>query len=194
MPDWRYECHLIDHLLHGTPIDTPEKPTDTVAANTLPRQPAISVNEELVQELTLAASTLRSYEAQHRAKGTLESLSKAEVNNTLATRFEAALASAKALHPVGEVVVTWDEQQRRILAVTRQDDEGRILKVIAQAPKETLAEWAVQATPEEIDRADWRIAAAGLRKAIAELESSGCTRSDLRVYLAIAEDHGREPD
>jgi len=33
----------------------------------------------------------------------------------------------------GEVVVTWDETHTHILAVTRQDDEGRILSVIAEA-------------------------------------------------------------
>lgn len=34
----------------------------------------------------------------------------------------------------GEIVVTWDERRTRILAVTRQDPEGHILSVIAQAP------------------------------------------------------------
>lgn len=44
----------------------------------------------------------------------------------------AALASAPvASEPPGEVVVTYDGD--RIVAVTRQDDEGRILSVIAEA-------------------------------------------------------------
>ncbi|MFA9439448.1 hypothetical protein ACDA63_07405 [Uliginosibacterium sp. sgz301328] len=34
----------------------------------------------------------------------------------------------------GEVVVTWDQGRTRIIAVTRQDDEGKILSVIAEAP------------------------------------------------------------
>jgi len=47
----------------------------------------------------------------------------------------ATKAPAPAQQAVGEVVVTWDEHRTRILAVTRQDDEGRILSVIATAPK-----------------------------------------------------------
>lgn len=34
----------------------------------------------------------------------------------------------------GDVVVTWDHDRSRILAVTRQDREGHILKVISQVP------------------------------------------------------------
>lgn len=34
----------------------------------------------------------------------------------------------------GHVVVTWNEEHTQILAVTRQDDEDRILKVITKAP------------------------------------------------------------
>lgn len=34
----------------------------------------------------------------------------------------------------GDVVVTWDEGRTRIVAVTRQDDEGRVIEVIAEAP------------------------------------------------------------
>lgn len=41
--------------------------------------------------------------------------------------------SAPSAHQ-GEVTVTWDAGRTRILAVTRQDDEGRILSVIAEAP------------------------------------------------------------
>lgn len=39
---------------------------------------------------------------------------------------------ATGCEPAGEVVVTWDETKTRILAVTRQDAEGRVLSVIAQ--------------------------------------------------------------
>lgn len=38
--------------------------------------------------------------------------------------------------PRGDVVVTRDPLTRKILAVTRQDDEGRILSIIAEAPSE----------------------------------------------------------
>ena len=39
-------------------------------------------------------------------------------------------------HPpaVGSIVVTWSEDQKTILAVTRQDDDGKVLSVIAEAP------------------------------------------------------------
>jgi hypothetical protein len=47
--------------------------------------------QSLRADLELAASTLRRYESLHRAKGTSESLEKAEVNATLAARFERTL-------------------------------------------------------------------------------------------------------
>lgn len=34
----------------------------------------------------------------------------------------------------GDVVITWSEGQKEILAVTRQDEDGKILSVIAEAP------------------------------------------------------------
>lgn len=37
-PDWRYEIQLIEHLLHGSPITTPDKPGDTIPANQLPQE------------------------------------------------------------------------------------------------------------------------------------------------------------
>lgn len=44
-------------------------------------------------------------------------------------------ATPPAQQPQEEhLTITWDEQQTRILAVTMQDEEGRILKVLAEAP------------------------------------------------------------
>lgn len=37
-PDWRYEIQLIEHLLNGSPITTPDKPGDTTPANQLPQE------------------------------------------------------------------------------------------------------------------------------------------------------------
>ncbi|MGF6127217.1 hypothetical protein QF019_002426 [Pseudomonas frederiksbergensis] len=48
----------------------------------------------LLADLIVAAGTLRHYEALHRAKGTAESLEKAEVNAGLASRFEQTIAKA----------------------------------------------------------------------------------------------------
>ena len=50
--------------------------------------------EEILADLREAASTLRRYEALHRAKGTAESTEKAEVNAGLASRFEQTIAKA----------------------------------------------------------------------------------------------------
>lgn len=58
---------------------------------------AREANEALLADLTEAAVTLRRYEALHRAKGTDESMAKAEVNAALASRFEATIA--KVLNP-----------------------------------------------------------------------------------------------
>ena len=49
---------------------------------------------DLLADLIVAAGTLRHYEALHRAKGTAESIEKAEVNARLAARFEQSIAKA----------------------------------------------------------------------------------------------------
>lgn len=51
-------------------------------------------NKALLDDLEVAAKTLRRYEALHRDKNTEDSLKKAEVNAELASRFEATLAQA----------------------------------------------------------------------------------------------------
>lgn len=56
----------------------------------------ISAAPNLLADLTEAAATLRRYEALHRAKGTEDSLGKAEVNAELASRFEQTIAQAKS--------------------------------------------------------------------------------------------------
>ncbi|WP_125922954.1 hypothetical protein [Pseudomonas sp. p106] len=52
----------------------------------------ISTAPDLLADLIEAASTLRRYEALHRAKNTDDSLKKAEVNAELALRFERTIA------------------------------------------------------------------------------------------------------
>jgi len=49
---------------------------------------------QLLADLTDAAAQLRKYETLHRAKGAPDSLEKADVNATLAARFEATIAAA----------------------------------------------------------------------------------------------------
>jgi hypothetical protein len=55
------------------------------------------------------------------------------VRQALRTAVEQALAKEG-----GRVVVTWNFDRTKILAVTRQDDEHRILKVLAEAPAAPL--------------------------------------------------------
>lgn len=50
----------------------------------------------LLVDLVEAAAQLRKYETLHRAKGTADSLAKAEVNAELASRFEQTIAKATA--------------------------------------------------------------------------------------------------
>lgn len=50
----------------------------------------------LLDDLIDAAAQLRQYEKLHRAKGTPDSLAKAEVNADLASRFEQTIAKATA--------------------------------------------------------------------------------------------------
>lgn len=54
----------------------------------------IRSSPDLLNDLIDAAAQLRAYEALHRAKGTEDSLRKAEVNAALAQRFEATIAKA----------------------------------------------------------------------------------------------------
>lgn len=54
----------------------------SMRANLIAQAPVI------LADLKLAAETLRRYEAAHRAKNTEESTAKAEVNASLASRFE----------------------------------------------------------------------------------------------------------
>jgi hypothetical protein len=53
-----------------------------------------ALSETLLVDLREAAATLRRYETLHRAKGTDDSIAKAEVNAALASRFEATIAKA----------------------------------------------------------------------------------------------------
>jgi hypothetical protein len=54
----------------------------------------IAAAPDLLEDLREAAATLRRYETLHRAKGTDDSMAKAEVNAALASRFEATIAKA----------------------------------------------------------------------------------------------------
>lgn len=49
---------------------------------------------QLLGDLMAAAAQFRIYEALHRAKGTEDSIQKAEVNKELADQFEATIRSA----------------------------------------------------------------------------------------------------
>lgn len=69
-------------VVHGDP--------DVLQANAL----LVAAAPELLGDLREAATTLRRYEALHRAKGTAESDAKAELNAALAARFEATIAKA----------------------------------------------------------------------------------------------------
>lgn len=64
---------------------------DVTAANAY----LIAASPYLLEDLIDAAAQLRTYEALHRAKGTEESTTKAEVNAALASRFEATIARAR---------------------------------------------------------------------------------------------------
>lgn len=56
----------------------------------------IAAAPDLLVDLIDAAGQLRQYELLHRAKGTADSLAKAEVNANLAARFEQTIAKATA--------------------------------------------------------------------------------------------------
>ena len=86
----------------------------------------------------------------------------------------------------GDVVVTWDEAKTRIVAVTRQDAEGRVLSVIAEAPaQQAMPPEPTPASPE--DMAVYKAIAEGYQKdkqAQAEAVPSGGLQ---RVRKALAD-------
>lgn len=64
-----------------------------------------------------------------------------------------------------------------------------------QVPKQTLVEWALSATPEQLERGDWRIVCAGLRQAKERFaEAKLGNQSWLDCYIQIAESRGKEPE
>lgn len=76
----------------------PEKFDPEAAIRRLGWVPASEKNEavtNLMEDLRIAAQTLRRYEELHRAKNTEESTAKAEVNAELASRFEATIAKVE---------------------------------------------------------------------------------------------------
>lgn len=63
-----------------------------------------------------------------------------------------------------------------------------------QVPRQTLVEWALSATPEQLERGDWRIVCAGLRQAKERFaEARLGNQSWLDCYIQIAESRGKEP-
>ncbi len=59
----------------------------------------IAAAPDLLADLREAAATLRRYESLHRAKGTDESIVKANVNAAMAARFESTIAKATGATP-----------------------------------------------------------------------------------------------
>lgn len=69
---------------------------------------------------------------------------------------------------------------------------GETTKLVPKK-KRTLAEWALQATPEEIDAANWKVVFDGLLKARTELDKTGVNHSWLYPYINIAADGAKTP-
>lgn len=85
-------------LLGNTDKAAPEQFDPEAAIRRLGWVPASEKNEavsDLLEDLRVAAQTLRRYEELHRAKNTEESTAKAEVNAELASRFEATIAKVQ---------------------------------------------------------------------------------------------------
>jgi len=64
-----------------------------------------------------------------------------------------------------------------------------------EAAKQSLVEWALSATPDQLQRGDWRIVCAGLRQAKQRFfDAKLGNQSWLNCYIQIAESRGKEPD
>lgn len=90
------ECRIrqISSVRHGDGFYSERTICDEVRS--LADANLIATAPDLLADLQIAAAHLRKYETLHRAKDTLESLAKAEVNADLAERFEKTIAKATA--------------------------------------------------------------------------------------------------
>lgn len=82
------------NICAGINTDELEKHAEIVSAQLATEQAMQARLDALLADLIDAAAQLRQYEALHRAKGTADSLAKAEVNANLAARFEQTIAKA----------------------------------------------------------------------------------------------------
>lgn len=91
LPSDGVECFFIEGG-EGAPevgcVYGPQSPENEAIARLWCQSP------RMLADLTDAAAQLRKYETLHRAKGTPDSLEKADVNAALASRFEATIDAA----------------------------------------------------------------------------------------------------
>ncbi|HEN8731986.1 TPA: hypothetical protein U8207_000350 [Pseudomonas putida] len=80
------------NICAGISTDDLERHSDVVSAQLATEHTLQTQRDDLLSDLQLAAAQLRKYETLHRAKGTADSLAKAEVNAELASRFEQTIA------------------------------------------------------------------------------------------------------
>ncbi|WP_281690788.1 hypothetical protein [Pseudomonas sp. PARCl1] len=98
---WKIEVHQ-GFLSEPTTFQVKDSAGNAVSDFYLSKEMAnfISCAPLLLADLIDAAAQLRKYEALHRAKGTAESLAKAEANAILAFRFEQTISTATGVKPV----------------------------------------------------------------------------------------------
>ncbi len=94
---WKIEAHQ-GFLSEPTTFQVKDSAGNSVSDFYLSKEMAnfICCAPLLLADLIDAAAQLRKYETLHRAKGTEDSLAKAEVNAELAARFEQTIAKATA--------------------------------------------------------------------------------------------------
>lgn len=86
----------------------------------------------------------------------------------------------------GDVVVTWNASRTRIIAVTRQDEEGRVLKLIAEAPAAPQAddEPLLRQALEALGRAHQKAMEQTLKARIPECAEFAGIAQDLDFVIA----------
>lgn len=108
---------------------------------------------------------------QRTASGWQERALHAERNWAVCRRW--AIAGGAPVEKLGDdIAVPWHEAAPAAGAVA--------------GPKETLAEWALRATPEEFNAANWGVVHQGLLRAREELEKTGVVHSWIGPYIGIA--------
>ena len=129
-----HEAHDWQHKMAGERLRRIEKLEAKLKQEKTSRQAAQIENEELKYRLARSGvEQRRAILAERESCAELMEQLHTWITNAAANAIRARTAP-RVDQDIGDIVVTWNHDRTKILAVTRQDKEGKILKVIAEVP------------------------------------------------------------